>query len=68
MCPSPAGNPRRVFHWTDVNDGVPDKSLPVIWWDEEEESESDIRLRVERMIAQGKVHPDDRFFYVSWRR
>jgi hypothetical protein len=27
-----------------------------------------IRLRVERMIAQGKAHPDDRFFYVSWRR
>jgi hypothetical protein len=26
------------------------------------------RLRVERMIAQGKAHPDDRFFYVSWRR
>jgi hypothetical protein len=25
-------------------------------------------LRVERMIAQGKAHPDDRFFYVSWRR
>ena len=39
----------------------------LIWW-EEEESESDIRLRVERMIAQGKAHPDDRFFYVSWRR
>ena len=30
--------------------------------------ESDVRLRVERMIAQGKAHPDDRFFYVSWRR
>ena len=29
----------------------------VIWWDEEEESESDIRLRVKRMIAQGKAHP-----------
>jgi hypothetical protein len=40
----------------------------VIWWDEEEESERDVRLRVERMIAQGKAHPDDRFFYVSWRR
>ena len=40
----------------------------VIWWDEEEESESDVRLRVERMIAQGKAHPCDRFFYVSWRR
>ena len=39
----------------------------LIWW-EEEESESDVRLRVERMIAQGKAHPDDRFFYVSWRR
>jgi hypothetical protein len=39
----------------------------VIWWDEEQ-SESDVRLRVERMIAQGKAHPDDRFFYVSWRR
>jgi hypothetical protein len=38
----------------------------LIWWDEEEES--DVRLRVERMIAQGKAHPDDRFFYVSWRR
>jgi hypothetical protein len=36
----------------------------VIWWDEEQESESDVRLRVERMIAQGKAHPDDRFFYV----
>src|ERR1700730_9117923 len=23
--PSPAGKPRRVFHWTDANDGVPDK-------------------------------------------
>jgi hypothetical protein len=31
----------------------------LIWWDEEEESESDVRLRVERMIAQGKAHPDD---------
>jgi hypothetical protein len=40
----------------------------LIWWGEEEESESDVRLRVERMIAQGKAHPDDRFFYVSWRR
>ena len=40
----------------------------VIWWDEEEESERDVRLRVERMIAQGKAHPYDRFFYVSWRR
>jgi hypothetical protein len=40
----------------------------VIWWDEEEESESDVRLRVERMIAQGKAHRYDRFFYVSWRR
>jgi hypothetical protein len=39
----------------------------VIWWDEEEESERDVRLRVERMIAQGKAHPYDRFFYVSWR-
>jgi F0F1-type ATP synthase gamma subunit len=38
------------------------------WSDKEEESESDVRLRVERMIAQGKAHPDDRFFYVSWRR
>jgi hypothetical protein len=42
--------------------------LAVIWWDEEEESERDVRLRVERMIAQGKAHRDDRFFYVSWRR
>ena len=40
----------------------------LIWWDAEEERESDVRLRVERMIAQGKAHPDDRFFYVSWRR
>ena len=39
----------------------------LIWW-EEEESERDVRLRVKRMIAQGKAHPDDRFFYVSWRR
>ena len=38
----------------------------VIWWDEEEER--DVRLRVKRMIAQGKAHPYDRFFYVSWRR
>jgi hypothetical protein len=38
------------------------------WWDEEEESEGHVRLRVERMIAQGKARPDDRFFYVSWRR
>ena len=30
----------------------------LIWWDEEEES--DVGLRVERMIAQGKAHPDDR--------
>ena len=29
----------------------------VIWWDEEEESERDVRLRVERMIAQGKAAP-----------
>ena len=34
----------------------------------EKESESDVRLRVERMIAQGKAHRYDRFFYVSWRR
>ena len=40
----------------------------LIWWDEEEEIESDVRLRVERMIAQGKAHRYDRFFYVSWRR
>jgi hypothetical protein len=40
----------------------------VIWWDAEEESGSDVRLRVERMIAQGKARPHDRFFYVSWRR
>ena len=40
----------------------------VIWWDAEEERERDVRLRVKRVIAQGKVHPDDRFFYVSWRR
>jgi hypothetical protein len=40
----------------------------LIWWDEEEESKSDVRLRVERMIAQGTAHPDDRFFYLSWRR
>ena len=40
----------------------------LIWWDAGEESESDVRLRVERMIAQGKAHPYDRFFYVSWRR
>jgi hypothetical protein len=39
----------------------------LIWWDEEE-SERDVRLRVKRMIAQGKAHPNDRFFYVSWRR
>ena len=39
----------------------------LIWWDEKE-SESGVRLRVERMIAQGKAHPYDRFFYVSWRR
>jgi hypothetical protein len=29
----------------------------LIWWDEEEESESDVRLRVEGMIAQGKAVP-----------
>jgi hypothetical protein len=40
----------------------------LIWWDEEEESGSDVRLRVERMIAQGKAHPEERFSYVSWRR
>ena len=40
----------------------------VIWWDAEEERERDVRLRVKRMIAQGKAHRDDRFFYVSWRR
>ena len=34
----------------------------LIWWDEEEERERDVRLRVERMIAQGKARPDDRFF------
>ncbi len=39
----------------------------IVWWDEEE-SESDVRLRVERMIAQGRAEPDDRFFYVSWKR
>jgi hypothetical protein len=43
-------------------------AAPMSWWDAEEESESDVRLRVERMIAQGKAHPYDRFFYVSWRR
>jgi hypothetical protein len=40
----------------------------VIRWDAGEESGSDVRLRVERMIAQGKARPGDRFFYVSWRR
>ena len=39
----------------------------IVWWDEEE-SEGAVRLRVEGMIAQGRAHPDDRFFYVSWRR
>jgi hypothetical protein len=29
----------------------------VIWWGEEEESERDVRLRVERMIAQGQGAP-----------
>ena len=29
----------------------------LIWWDEEEESESDVRLRVERMIAQRQGAP-----------
>ena len=37
----------------------------IVWWDEEE-SESNLRLRVERMIAQGSASPDDRFLYVSW--
>jgi hypothetical protein len=37
----------------------------IVWWDEKE-SESVVRLRVERMIAQGKAKRDDRFFYVSW--
>jgi len=37
-----------------------ERRTPLIWWDEEEESESDVRLWVERMIAQGKAHPDDR--------
>ena len=44
-----------------------ERRTQLIWWDEKE-SESGVRLRVERMIAQGKAHPDDRFFYVSWRR
>jgi hypothetical protein len=25
VCPSPAGKPRQVFHWTDANGGVPNK-------------------------------------------
>src|ERR1700736_6656671 len=25
VCPSPVGKPRRVFHWTDANGGVPNK-------------------------------------------
>ena len=29
----------------------------VIWWDAEEESERDVRLRVERMIAQRQGAP-----------
>jgi hypothetical protein len=45
----------------------PERRTHLIWWDEKE-SESGVRLRVERMIAQAKAHPDDRFFYVSWRR
>ena len=44
-----------------------ERRTQLIWWDEKE-SESGVRLRVERMIAQAKAHPDDRFFYVSWRR
>ena len=43
-------------------------AAPVSSGGEEEEIERDVRLRVERMIAQGTAHPDDRFFYVSWRR
>ena len=64
------GKPRRVFHCADAVEKPlrRERRTHVIWWDEEEESESDVRLRVERMIAQGKAHPYDRFFYVSWRR
>ena len=64
------GKPCRVFRCADAVEKPlrRERRTHVIWWDEEEESERDVRLRVERMIAQGKAHPYDRFFYVSWRR
>jgi hypothetical protein len=68
--PKPGPGNRRVFHCADAVEKPlrRERRTHVIWWDAEEDSESDIRLRVERMIAQGKAHPYDRFFYVSWRR
>jgi hypothetical protein len=61
VSPSPARETRRVFHCADAVEKPlrRERRTHVIWWDEEEES--DVRLR---MIAQGKAHPDDRFFYV----
>jgi hypothetical protein len=65
---SKPGPGNRVGFFIARTRGTPKRRTHLIWWDEEEERESDVRLRVERMIAQGKAHPDDRFFYVSWRR
>jgi hypothetical protein len=70
VCPSPAREtaPGFSLRGRGCKAATPRTPHHVIWWDAEIESESDVRLRVERMIAQGKAHPDDRFFYVSWRR
>jgi hypothetical protein len=70
VCPSPARETAPVFHCADAVEKPlrRERRTHLIWWDAEEESESDVRLRVERMIAQGKAHPTTRFFYVSWRR
>src|ERR1700730_1525698 len=63
------GQPRRDFRCADAVEKPlrRERRTHVIGWDEEEESESDVRLRVERMIAQGKAHRYDRFFFVLCR-
>jgi hypothetical protein len=69
VCPSPAPETTPGFHCANPLEKPlrRERRTHLIWWDAEEESESDVRLRVERMIAKQGA-PDDRFFYVSWRR
>ena len=43
----------------------PQRRCHIVWWGEDE-SESDIRRKIERMIALGTAHEDDQFFFPCW--